>query len=317
MVSDKLSLLLGARYDKIMYNYRSFLTAPPVRQDSKKFSRVTPKLGINWLLSQTQSVYANLGGGIEAPAGNETDPTPGAPPALLNPLLDPIKSTTIEVGTKSRPSLAGKSFALGYEVAVYNIAVQNEVVPYNGGRYYLTAAEARRQGVELGLNAEASTGLFANAAITLANNKYLDYVVDSAVIFPTDPTKVGKTADYSDNKVVGVPDIMANIEVGMDFANTFRVKFGVENSGEYFADDANTVEVPSYTIFNATAELRKPIRATSGWGISGFVSVRNLTDKHFIGSAFLNPDLVVGVPAAFEPGMPRAVIVSLSLGRLR
>ena len=317
MVSDKLSLLLGARYDKIKYNYRSFLAAPPVRQDSKDFSRVTPKLGINWLLSSTQSLYANLGGGIEAPAGNETDPTPGAPPALLNPLLDPIRSTTIEVGTKSRPSLAGKSFALGYEVAIYNIAVQNEIVPYNGGRYYLSAAEARRQGVELGLNAEASTGLFANAAITLANNKYLDYVVDSAVIFPTDPTKAGKIADYSDNKVVGLPDVMANIDVGMDFSNTFRVKFGVENSGEYFANDANTVEVPSYTIFNATVELRKPIRATSGWGISGFVSVRNLTDKRFIGSAFLNPDLLGGAPAAFEPGMPRAVIVSLSLGRLR
>ncbi len=317
MVSEKLSLLLGARYDKIMYNYRSFLAAPPVRQDSKNFSRVTPKLGINWLLSPTQSLYANLGGGIEAPAGNETDPTPGAPPALLNPLLDPIRSTTIEVGTKSRPSLAGKSFALGYDVAIYNIAVQNEIVPYNGGRYYLSAAEARRQGVELGLNAEASSGLFANAAITLANNKYLDYVVDSAVIFPTDPTKVGKTADYSDNKVVGLPDAMANIEVGMDFANTFRVKFGVENSGEYFANDANTVEVPSYTVFNATAELRKPIRAASGWGISGFVSVRNLTDKRYIGSAFLNPDLVSGAPAAYEPGMPRAVIVSLSLGRLR
>jgi outer membrane receptor protein involved in Fe transport len=45
--------------------------------------------------------------------------------------------------------------------------------------------------------------------------------------------------------------------------------------------------------------------------------VHNVTDKTYIGSAFLNPDLLNGAPAVFEPGMPRTVIVSLSVGRLR
>src|SRR4029453_18960366 len=87
-VNDRLTLQLGARYDVVAYNYRSFLPAPPVRSDRKDFSRVSPKLGVNWLVGSTSSVYANIGGGIEVPAGNETDPTPGAPPSLLNPLLD-------------------------------------------------------------------------------------------------------------------------------------------------------------------------------------------------------------------------------------
>ena len=52
-------------------------------------------------------------------------------------------------------------------------------------------------------------------------------------------------------------------------------------------------------------------------GVRGFVSVRNLFDRRFIGSAFLNPDLVNGAPAAFEPGTPRSLVVSLSAGRLR
>jgi outer membrane receptor protein involved in Fe transport len=91
----------------------------------------------------------------------------------------------------------------------------------------------------------------------------------------------------------------------------------MEHTGKFFADDANAVEVPSFTIFNVTAELRDPIATVGGWGISGFVSVRNVTDKRYIGSAFLNPDLVGGAPAAFEPGLPRMGIVSLSLGRRR
>ena len=319
LVNERLTLLLGARYDNIYYNYRSFLPNPPVRSDRKDFSRVSPKLGVNWLVNSTHSLYANVGGGIEVPAGNETDPTPGAPPALLNPLLDPISSTTYEVGFKSIPQMGSRSFAVGYDIALYNIDVKNEIVPYNGGRYYLTAAKARRQGVELGLNGRSTAGIFGNVALTFSNNKYDEYVVDSAVIFPNDPTKAGKTATYSDNKVVGIPNTLANLELGAEMPGyrSLRLKAGVEHSSKYFADDANSVEVPSYTLLNLTAELRDPILTAGNVGLRGFVTLKNVTDKRFIGSAFLNPDLVGGAPAAFEPGMPRSVVVSLSLGRLR
>ena len=315
-VGRRLTLLLGARYDAVAYYYKSFLPSPPVRSDRRDFSRVSPKLGINWLVGSSSSVYANVGGGIEVPAGNETDPTPGAPPALLNPLLDPIRSTTYEAGFKSMPSLSsGGRIALGYDVALYDIEIDNEIVPYNGGRYYLTAAKARRQGAEIGLNAETTAGIFAHGAFTFSDNIYRDYVVDSAVIFPNDPTKVGKSADYSDNRVVGIPNVLTNVEVGTEVPGfrVLRFKAGVEYSSSYYADDANKVRVPSFTVLNLTAELRDPI-VVAGIRIGGFVSVRNLTDNHYIGSAFLNPDLVNGAPAVFEPGMPRAVVLSLSLG---
>lgn len=318
-IGDRLTLLLGARYDAVAYNYRSFLPNPPVRSDRKDFGRVTPKLGVNWLVNATHSVYANIGGGIEVPAGNETDPTPGAPPTLLNPLLDAIRSTTYEVGFKSMPAMGDRAFMLGYDVALYDIEVTNEIVPYNGGRYYLTAAGARRYGAELGLNLYSRAGVFGSAALTFSNNRYRDYVVDSAVIFPTDPTKVGKRADYSSNDVVGVPSTLANVEVGTEVPGfrALRLKAGVEHSGKYFADDANRVEVPSYTLLNLTAEMRDPIAVGGSFGVRGFVTVKNVTDKRYVGSAFLNPDLVAGAPAAFEPGMPRAFVVSLSVGRLR
>ncbi|HEX5073388.1 MAG TPA: TonB-dependent receptor, partial [Gemmatimonadaceae bacterium] len=49
-IGQRLTLLLGARYDAVAYNYRSFLPSPPVRSDRRDFSRVSPKLGINWLV---------------------------------------------------------------------------------------------------------------------------------------------------------------------------------------------------------------------------------------------------------------------------
>ena len=112
---------------------------------------------------------------------------------------------------------------------------------------------------------------------------------------------------------------LANVEVGAEVpgARALRLKAGVEHSGAYRADDANRVRVPSYTVMNLTAELREPIVAPNGLGVRGFVTLRNATDRRYIGSAFLNPDLVGNAPAAYEPGMPRSVLVSLTVGRLR
>jgi iron complex outermembrane receptor protein len=319
-VNDRLSLLLGARYDKIAYYFRSFMPTPPVRSDSRSYDRVSPKIGANWLLDATHSVYANIGGGIEVPAQNESDPTPGAPPSLLNPLLEPILSTTYELGFKAVGATFGNGAAtFGYDIALYDTEVQNDAIPYNGGRYYLTAAKARRNGLELGVNATSRSGLFGSAAVTVSHNTYGTYVVDSTVIFPTDPTKQGKRADYSGNKVVGLPTAMANVDIGTEIPGyrTLRLQASIEHSGKYFADDANKVNVPAFTIMNLTAQLRDPVLSANGWGLRGFVTIRNIADKKYVASSFLNPDLVSGAAAAYEPGMPRTLIVSLSAGRLR
>jgi outer membrane receptor protein involved in Fe transport len=116
--------------------------------------------------------------------------------------------------------------------------------------------------------------------------------------------------------------VQATVEGGVTVPGTggpargVRLAASAEHLGRYFADDANRVAVPAYTLLNARAELGRLVSA-GGVGVRGFVSVRNLLGRRFIGSAFLNPDLVDGAPAAFEPGTPRSLVVSFSAGRLR
>jgi iron complex outermembrane receptor protein len=321
-VTDRLSFLLGARWDQVQYDYRSYMPSAPVPRDSRDFSKVSPKLGVNWRLgaSGTHALYANVGGGIEVPAGNETDPTPGAPPALLNPLLEPIRTTSYEAGVKSVGVLAGP-LAMSWDLALYNIEVADDAIPYASGRYYASAGKGRRQGAELGLSAQGWQGVFASAAITASRNRYLEYFVDSAVIAPGNPPAAGKGADYGGNAVIGIPGFMANAELGtaVPWMPALRVKAGVEHSGGYYADDANRVRIPGYTLLNLGAELRDPILAgaTGGIGLRGFVTVRNVMNRRYIGSAFLNPDLAGGEPAALDPGMPRWLGVTLSVGGIR
>ncbi|MGH7751254.1 MAG: TonB-dependent receptor, partial [Gemmatimonadales bacterium] len=88
---------LGARYDLITYYSQDFVA--PQLDAEKSFRGVSPKLGLAYRLTPRHSVYLAVGGGVEAPAGNETDPasTFGQDTVTsLNPLLDPIRSTTYE-----------------------------------------------------------------------------------------------------------------------------------------------------------------------------------------------------------------------------
>lgn len=306
------TLALGARYDNITYDFQNFLD--PSIDARKAFTGVTPKVGVTYRLGPLHSVYASLGGGVEAPAGNETDPasTFGQDTVTaINPLLDPIRSITYEAGTKRIVALGdGLIRDLSYDVALYQTAVTDEIVPYRGGRFYFSAGQVRRRGAELGLRVGAAGGLSLQTALAFADHRYTAYVVDS--VHYGSP---GAFADYSGNRIVGVPEL--TYAVAAEFAppawRPLRLRFGVQGMSSYFADDANQVQVPAYRIATATLGTDQPVGIGGGLGVTGFVTVANLFDRHYIGSAFLNPDVVAGEALAFEPGLPRHVTIGVSL----
>jgi len=313
--ADRWALSLGGRYDRVTYYSESFID--PALDADKAFSRLTPKAAVNFRITPTHSLYVNMGGGVEVPAGNETDPvsTFGVPDPItaLNPLLEPIRSTTFEAGTKQvvLPS-SGMLSDLSYDLAIYHTRVTNEIIPYRGGRFYLTAGKVHRTGAELSLNARTKSGFSLGTALTWSRNKYVEYVVDS-VHYNVAP---GHLADFSGNKAVGVPDWIYNVTLGYAPSGLRGLRFALttQGSGKYFADDANSLSVPGYTLVNATVALDEPVRLSGALGVRGFITVNNIGDRRHIASAFLNPDIVGGVPVAFEPGMPRALIMGVALG---
>lgn len=311
--------LLGARYDNITYYSEGYFKPPALRvSETKSFTKVTPKAGITYRISPMHSVYANMGGGIEVPAGNETDPAPTNPADsiyAINPLLEPIRSTTFELGTKHVVALGGdEPFAhLTYDVALYWLTVKNDIIPYRNGRFYFTAGRTERMGVEIGGTMQMRMGLTLDLALTASSNKYKEYRVDSVHY---SASKAGIFADYSNNKTVGVPSIYYNIgaKYAPEVLRGAYIRLGLQSVGKYFADDANLVEVPSYTILNAGIGIDRFTFADDRLFVGGFVGINNLTDKKYVGSAWLNPDLVGGKPAFIEPGLPRNVVAGISIG---
>jgi len=302
----------GARWDRIHYDYRSFID--PRLDAARSFSRVSPKIGINYRASPTHSFYANFGGGVEAPAGNETDPasTFGQDTVTaINPLLDPIHSTTYEVGTKHVLAIPTGSFTLfSYDVALYSTSVTNEIVPYRGGRFYFTAGRVRRQGAELSASLLGNADLEIAGSLTSSRNRYLTYVVDS--VHYGSP---GRFADYAGNDVAGIPSLYYSFSAARCPITSvpIRAQIAVRGVGDYFVDDANNVRVPAWTSIAATISTAREIPLGS-LGMRAFLTIDNITDRNYIGSAFVNPDVVNGEPVAFEPAPRRTVILSVAIG---
>jgi outer membrane receptor protein involved in Fe transport len=59
--------------------------------------------------------------------------------------------------------------------------------------------------------------------------------------------------------------------------------------------------------------VREPVYVGGGMALGGYVGLMNLFNRDYVASAFLNPDVVNGAPVAFEPGLPRHLLVSLSV----
>jgi hypothetical protein len=147
--------------------------------------------------------------------------------------------------------------------------------------------------------------------MTWSRNRYTEYVVDS-VLYGVP----GRTASYAGNDVGGLPDVFYGFSIAHDVSLglPLAARLDARGVGDYFLDDANAVSVPGYQTLDLTVALR-PVGMRSAAQQSGFVTVSNLLDRRFIGSAYTNPDIVNGVPVAYEPGAPRSLVVSLSISR--
>lgn len=304
--NEVLSLLFGIRYDNLTYYNQNFMMLD--KKENKSFTKLTPKFGVSYRLSPKNTLYFNIGNGVEVPAGNETDPDPDREKIyLINPLLEPIVSNTYEIGTKNYFQFQNSFINnLYWELAGFLINTTNDIIPYSGGKFYLTAGKTNKIGVETYFELNLPSGFTLSGTMTFMKSKYKEYLVDS-VFYSQD--KKGVFADYSNNAVAGVPNYFYsfNLKYVPEFFD--YISFGVNLKGvsDYWADDANKYEVPNYSILNAKLSSASPIWILKDIGLNFFVELNNILDTKYSGSAFINPDLekTTKQPYYLEPGMPR------------
>jgi len=277
----------AVRYDRLLYVSEDFLD--PTLSDRKAFEHVTPKLSVSWYAGD-HTVFAALGGGVETPAFNEIDPPPPFDTQTsLNPFLQPMVSTTYELG--ARGSLTDRWGRWSYDAGAYWIDTRNDIVPYNGGAYFYTAGKTRRQGLEGSLQVRPTAMLTLRGGGTVSRNEYVEY-----------QNNVG---DFAGNDMPGLPTLSWSASARMELPRGFGAEVSTDGMNEYFADDANTAQTFVYGLVHASVDWKLHDGARS---LRAFVAGRNLLDKDHIASVFINPlnDPAPNGPLRYiEPGLPR------------
>ena len=317
MIDDEISFILGGRYDKVTYYNEIYIdgAAPVFSGQNMSYERFTPKAGITWRMNEDMSLYANIGGGIEVPAGNETDPPASLSSFVINPLLKPIESTSLEVGYKSQ-TYSNDWLGIGQaevksDIALYSISTINDIIPYAGGRFYFSAGKTERIGCEFSHAVRWNNGFSMNLTLTASKNTYIDYVIDSIV----DGAKTGASyVDYSNKEIAGIPSLFGTVQVGYgpEFLNGLQFGIDYRYFGQYYADDENTLHVDPYGMVDCSVSYTMEL--SERLDLKVFGRMMNLLNAVYMSGVWINPERPkFAEPAFIEPGLPRNISAGFSL----
>jgi iron complex outermembrane receptor protein len=261
----------GVRASRVEFQATDHFIAPgnPDDSGSRDYSATTPVAGLVFRSSKNVSLYGNLGRGFETPTFAEL--AHQNPPASgLNFALDASRSRHAETGVKTIfPRLARLNAAL------FHIETRDEIVVDTamGGRTtFKNAGRTERKGFELGAETLSPGPFGAQFAYTRLDAAFKDS-------FTT-----GTTAVPAGNRLPGVPKSQAYAQLRYRQPRIYTYLEALWRS-RVPVNDASTEFADAYTVFNLVAGL---VQQGTGWRISEFVRLDNLTDRNYAGSVIVN-----------------------------
>ena len=253
---DRLTLLLTARHDELRGDSRNRLNGATTRLDE---SANTGRVG---------AIY-NFASGLAPYVSYATSFQPNLGVDYTGTALDPTTGQQLEAGVKFQPAAWGNSML---SFAVYDIK-QKDVVANNpalNGNEQI--GEARVQGAEIEGKANLAAGLDLLASVA-----YTDSEITRAVRAET----VGKALPI-------VPKKTASLWLSYAFVNTawsdLSAGIGARYIGGSYANDINSISVPSATLFDLGLQYRLGKLSPSLANSTLALNVANLADKEYVSS---------------------------------
>ncbi|MCB5303634.1 TonB-dependent siderophore receptor [Yersinia bercovieri] len=252
MTLDNWHLNLSGRYDR-MKTENSDKTANS--SDERTDNHASGRAALLYSFDSGISPYVSYSQAI----------TPSLFPDAQQKLLKPMTSEQYEVGIKYQPP---GSTSL-YSAALYDLTqndVANRAVP---ATYYVPAGKVNSQGLELEARSQISDRLSVIAGYTYNRVKFKDAI------------------DGNDgNTPVLAPSNMASLWAQYEAGYGINVGAGIRYIGKQWADDANTLRVPSYTLGDASVRADLGTWAASLKGAFIQLNVNNIADKKYIAACY-------------------------------
>ncbi|MDB5654048.1 MAG: TonB-dependent receptor [Tardiphaga sp.] len=267
-VTEQLSLTAGIRQDQpsvARTDYRN-----PANSYSRDYSATTWRAGAVYMPITNLAFYAQYSTAADTVGGLITASNASAKFELAT-------GKQAEIGVK-------QSFWGGrgeWTLAGYQIVKNNLLTPDpNNLTQVIQVGQQSSVGVEASIGLALDDGWRVDANTAFLRAKYDSFVQDVG----------GVAVNFAGNVPVNVPQNVSNVWATWAFAPNWSANAGVQIVGKTFADSANTLEMPSYTLVNAGLQWT-PSRNTT-------VSLRvyNLFDKIYATSSYSDNQWMLGMP---------------------
>ncbi len=230
-LSNNWDLSAGLRYDQLTYDVTDNYLIDGDDSGQVRFNETSSSLGLSLKLGDGV-MFGNISSSFETPTTTELANPDGS--GGFNQGLKPQTATSYEIGYKS-----GRQ-RFYYEIALFQIDIEDELIPFElatspGRTFYSNAGKSTRTGIETALFWANESGLSVDASLTWSDFKFDDFVDDNG-------------NDFSGSALPGLPEFFGYLRLKYQSENGFQATFDTSYSGELFADNANTVRVPSYRI---------------------------------------------------------------------
>jgi iron complex outermembrane receptor protein len=252
----------------------------------RDYNRILPNLGLSYELAEGQTVYTSYAESLSAPRTDDLYDQ-----KFVNPKPETTKA--IDLGYRYQ------SGSLIASAAVFANAFNNRIVrtfdeannifnSRNLGKVDLKGIDG-----QIGWRPMDALSLYASASYVKSEVK--SNLPNGLGVAPL-PTK-GK-------ELVEVPKLQGSVRAEYKVED-FMIGIQAKHVGTRWGNDVNTEKAPAYTLVDLDVRYNFP--AVSGVKTSLQVNIKNLTDQRYLGDI----STVQTGTASYQPGYPRAVVVSL------
>lgn len=287
--AGNLTITSGLRSDWLYFEADDKFGGVDDASGNRWMSALSPQIGLTYQVGLT-TIYSGVTTSFESPTTTELVNRPDLSRGF-NPDLDPERSLGVEFGVRGqflRPNL-------DYDVAAFRVNVRDRLSSFQtqaGGdrTFFENIGSTVQQGVEAMIGWQPDSQNEFTATYTLS-----DFTFDESDR-PNDGNKLPGIPAHA-LRLQGKTSLPGIIDLRADWA--YNSKVYTNNSNAVFADAFNVLNIG----------VSREIRLTGKSVIVPYLNVRNVTDQRYSASVSIN---AFG-GRFFEPGLPRNVVLGISL----
>jgi len=298
-VSDRLRLEAGANLAFIRFNLVES-NNPGYPEGSFSYPAVfSPRLGMNYRLSNYLTLFSAVGHGFSTPSFEETL----LPESVRNDQLRPEKGWNLELGV--RGDVWDQRFT--YDVTGYVLFVKDLLVTKRISEEIFTGINAGKS-FHAGLESLISwtlikgrgpgKGLHLVYSFQFSENRFVEFVDDGT--------------DYSGNELPGIPDYKNDLRLKWLTSLNLETSMALHMVGKQYLADDNEGVYQAYQTLDWNISYTREL--TSNFGFSVALGVNNIFNQSYASMILINaPSFGGSPPRYYYPGMPRNFYLTLTL----